>query len=192
MQERNQKTVYAYHQGTGEYLGETLADRSPLDVDEVWLVPAFATEQPPPSTGPRQVAVFRGEKWQVVADFRLVSLWSTLTAQRVHAVIGDTPASMSATELEPPLFAAWRDNHWTVDRDVERQAKVAEVELKVSACRAEADREIVPLQDAVDLEMATPGELAQLKAWKTYRVMLNRVPQQTGYPTQIEWPTAPA
>jgi len=57
--------------------------------------------------------------------------------------------------------------------------------------RAAATR-IAPLQDAVDLDDATAAEVAELKAWKQYRVALNRIDQQPGYPTTIEWPISPA
>ncbi|MDK1394842.1 tail fiber assembly protein [Pseudomonas protegens] len=50
---------------------------------------------------------------------------------------------------------------------------------------------IAPLQDAVDLDEATPGELASLKAWKQYRVAVNRVPEQQGYPGKVDWPRQP-
>lgn len=42
---------------------------------------------------------------------------------------------------------------------------------------------IAPLQDAVDLEMATADEVTKLKAWKTYRVLLSRV-------DLAQWPAA--
>ncbi|WP_095151904.1 tail fiber assembly protein [Pseudomonas sp. Irchel s3b5] len=58
--------------------------------------------------------------------------------------------------------------------------------------RAVADRAIAPLQDAVDIDEATDAEVLLLKAWKKYRVALSRVPEQVGYPSTIEWPTAPA
>lgn len=54
--------------------------------------------------------------------------------------------------------------------------------------RAIADNAIAPLQDAVDIGDATDAELALLKAWKTYRVALNRLPDQAGYPTTVDWP----
>lgn len=50
---------------------------------------------------------------------------------------------------------------------------------------------IAPLQDAVDLEEATPDEVARLKLWKQYRIALNRVEQQAGYPAEIDWPRSP-
>ncbi|MBG6243198.1 MAG: phage tail protein [Candidatus Symbiopectobacterium sp. Dall1.0] len=46
-----------------------------------------------------------------------------------------------------------------------------------------------PLQDAVDLDMATEAEKTQLVAWKKYRVLLNRVDISTA--PDIAWPEAP-
>lgn len=47
-------------------------------------------------------------------------------------------------------------------------------------------------QDEVDVDEATDEDLAELKAWKKYRVALNRMPDQAGYPQAIDWPSAPA
>ncbi|MFW3895274.1 tail fiber assembly protein [Pseudomonas bharatica] len=58
--------------------------------------------------------------------------------------------------------------------------------------RAIADAAIAPLQDAVDLDEATEAEAALLKEWKRYRVALNRLPEQPGYPNSIDWPAPPA
>lgn len=63
---------------------------------------------------------------------------------------------------------------------------------EVARLRAIADAAIAPLQDAVDLEEATEAEVALLKEWKRFRVSLNRLPEQAGYPENIEWPTPPA
>ncbi|MCF7544353.1 tail fiber assembly protein [Pseudomonas petrae] len=48
---------------------------------------------------------------------------------------------------------------------------------------------IAPLQDAVDLDDATVSETALLKAWKQYRVAVNRI-DLTG--DIAEWPVQPA
>lgn len=53
-----------------------------------------------------------------------------------------------------------------------------------------ASERILPLQDAVDLDMATTEELAALTAWKKYRVLLNRVNTSTA--PDITWPEKPA
>ncbi len=54
------------------------------------------------------------------------------------------------------------------------------------------------LNDAIELEMATeeeeaelPVRVLQLKAWKTYGVLLGRVTAQSGWPTDVQWPVQP-
>ncbi|WP_269476234.1 tail fiber assembly protein [Pseudomonas guariconensis] len=69
---------------------------------------------------------------------------------------------------------------------------LAQVIAEITARRDVADRAIAPLQDAVDLDEATEAELAELKEWKRYRVALNRLPDQPGYPNEITWPVPPA
>lgn len=57
--------------------------------------------------------------------------------------------------------------------------------LSVAAVR------IAPLQDAVDLDDSTPEDVALLKLWKQYRVSVNRVTDQPGYPGTVTWPAPP-
>ncbi|WP_081009945.1 tail fiber assembly protein [Pseudomonas asplenii] len=54
-----------------------------------------------------------------------------------------------------------------------------------------ASLRIAPLQDAVDLGDATESEKSELKLWKQYRVSVNRVTEQEGFPSAVEWPEAP-
>lgn len=74
------------------------------------------------------------------------------------------------------------------------QALVGECNAQKSALT----NRISTLQDAIDLDMATPEEVAeqpvratQLKAWKTYGVLLGRVTTQPGWPPNVEWPAKP-
>lgn len=53
----------------------------------------------------------------------------------------------------------------------------------------EATAFIDPLSDAVDLDMSTPEEEVSLKAWRKYRVLLNRV--DVSLAPDIEWPVKP-
>lgn len=69
---------------------------------------------------------------------------------------------------------------------------LAAVVADLAQRRAAADAAIAPLQDAVDIDEATPDEEARLKLWKKYRVALSRVPEQEGYPNRIDWPAPPA
>ncbi|WGM02971.1 tail fiber assembly protein [Arsenophonus nasoniae] len=48
---------------------------------------------------------------------------------------------------------------------------------------------IIPLQDAVDLEMATEDEITQLRNWKLYRLNVYRT--DTSNAPDIDWPKKP-
>lgn len=72
---------------------------------------------------------------------------------------------------------------------IPKEQLITEAEQKKQALLAEANNEIAPLQDAVDLGMATDEEKAKLTAWKTYRVLLNRV--DTSISPNIDWPQKP-
>jgi hypothetical protein len=65
-------------------------------------------------------------------------------------------------------------------------------QTEITRLRSAADYAIAPLQDAVDVDEATDAELSVLKAWKKYRVALNRVADQADYPQAIQWPVVPA
>jgi hypothetical protein len=56
--------IYHYHFETGQYLGEGLADPSPLEED-VWLIPAWATEIEPPKVKDNEHAFFIDNEWSI-------------------------------------------------------------------------------------------------------------------------------
>ncbi|EAQ9852432.1 tail fiber assembly protein [Salmonella enterica] len=70
--------------------------------------------------------------------------------------------------------------------DYSPEELIAQAESKKSRLMQTANAEIAPLQDAVDLGIATTKETAALTEWKKYRVLLNRV--DTSNP---KWPTPP-
>ncbi len=55
----------------------------------------------------------------------------------------------------------------------------------------EAGLAMAPLQDAIDLGVATPEQGEHLNAWKFYRIELSEVPQQPGWPRTMVWPDKP-
>ncbi|MDT1012384.1 tail fiber assembly protein [Plesiomonas shigelloides] len=75
---------------------------------------------------------------------------------------------------------------WINTQPLSHEEAVAEAEAKKSRLLSEAAEKIGPLQDAVDLDMATPEEEAMLKEWKNYRVMTNRVDTSLG--ADAVWP----
>lgn len=66
---------------------------------------------------------------------------------------------------------------------------VAMANNKKAGLIAAATVAIGPLQDAADLGIATDEETSELKAWKTYRVILSRV--DTTRTSDIVWPSPP-
>ncbi|KJL63444.1 tail fiber assembly protein, partial [Enterobacter hormaechei subsp. steigerwaltii] len=56
-----------------------------------------------------------------------------------------------------------------------REEAIENAEALKAQLLSVAAQAIAPLQDAVDLSMATDDEMASLSAWKKYRVLLNRV-----------------
>ncbi|KWR88757.1 tail fiber assembly protein [Cupriavidus sp. IDO] len=56
------------------------------------------------------------------------------------------------------------------------------------ALLAAAALRIAPLQDAVDLEIASAADVAKLKAWKEYRVAVSRTNLTDG---ALSWPVKP-
>jgi len=124
----------------------------------------------------------------------------------LYAAAGTMPADL--VEVTPELF-----QQYAVDLPPEGKARVAGSDgmpawgdppalpdaviaarnrAQLEAHLAEAAARIAPLQDAADLDMATPAELDTLRAWKVYRVELARVEQQEGYPLRVQWPAPPA
>lgn len=73
--------------------------------------------------------------------------------------------------------------------EIPKEESVADAEQTKSSLLAQATMMIDPLQDAVDLDIATDEEIASLKEWKKYRVMVNRVDTSTA--PDINWPEKP-
>lgn len=61
--------VYSYNPATGEFVGDDVADPSPLE-DGVWLIPANATTVAPPAPQPGKAIVWTGSAWALKADHR--------------------------------------------------------------------------------------------------------------------------
>ncbi|MFP1868700.1 tail fiber assembly protein [Lonsdalea quercina] len=76
-----------------------------------------------------------------------------------------------------------------VDDDSIAEMEKSVISNKLDRLMDTATGKISPLQDAVDLEIATDEEIAQLKAWKKYRVELMRTDVTA---EKITWPEMPS
>lgn len=72
---------------------------------------------------------------------------------------------------------------------IETQEPLFIATSRKAAAMDEAGQAMAPLQDAVDVGMATDAEAALLTEWKKYRVLLNRVDVSAA--PNITWPEAP-
>lgn len=180
--------IYNYHPLTKEFLSEGIADADPL-VEGNWLIPAHATTVPAPGVQSGYVPVFDGSEWQQTEDHRGVSIYDITTAQKSEIKeLGKLPDGV--TTIAPDVeFPKWNGKKWVTDKTAKKESDIAASEAQKQYLLSEAAEAIAPLQDAVDLDMATPEEEALLKAWKKYRVLLNRV--DTSLAPDIDWPQKP-
>lgn len=182
--------VYAINHETGEYVGQALADPSPLE-EGVWLVPALAYLDPPPDALPGWARIRQGDGWRQVEDHRGEVAYDTATRQAVTwAALGALPAGYT---LQTPgtEFDAWVDGEWQLDKAAQAAALMQRASQKKGLLLQYASSKISILQDAVEQEMATDAETKELAAWKSYRVLVNRVDVESSAPAASDWPTAP-
>lgn len=68
---------------------------------------------------------------------------------------------------------------------------LAAVQDRLSRELRRANSAVTIYQDRVDVDDATATDVALLRAWKVYRVGLNRLPDQESFPHSLTWPTVP-
>lgn len=179
-------TVYNLSAGTGEFIGKGNAYIPPQTG-----LPAYCTDVLPPQTSAGKVAVFDAEtaNWNVMDDHRGATVFDTVTGEQIHITApGALPENV--TLLSPTgIYQKWDGRQWVDDPEAERAATMAKMSEMKSVLMTQASKAIAPLQDAVELEIATDDEQAQLAAWKTYRVLLNRTDTEA---PEIIWPEKPA
>ncbi|MER2297616.1 MAG: tail fiber assembly protein [Pseudomonas sp.] len=180
------------HRGTGEFLGVSAADPSPLEPD-VWAFPAYSYQIDPPVLQAGVAALINRDNngWELVADHRGATVYTTDTGEpRQWLALGDLPEGYT---LQAPSteFDKWEGEQWVPD-----EAAIAEA-ARIAAYRTQslasqfATARINTLQDAVDLDMATEAEAAALTAWKVYRVELSRMDITSTAPADDDWPASP-
>lgn len=104
--------------------------------------------------------------------------------------LGPLPGDLTATP-RPSEFHEWGGSAWALNAPAQAAAGAAQVKQQRDVALREAATRIAPLQDAVDLGLATAEEAGLLSQWKAYRVQLSRIEQQAGFPLSVEWPPAP-
>lgn len=81
---------------------------------------------------------------------------------------------ITALAEQPDVNYLYSDGVFTAPV-IEAEDVVFLASSRLAAEMDDANRTIAPLQDAVDISMATDEETARLAEWKKYRVMLSRI-----------------
>lgn len=185
--EAGEIVVFNYDSHTRAYLSQS-AEYLPVGVS----IPANACTDKPLKAKSGYV-VCRNSKltgWEYQADHRGETVWNTETGESMQITApGDYPVNTTLYEPATP-YDKWNGERWVTDEEAQKTAEVAQANATKAALITNASEQIAPLQDAVDLDMATDDEKACFDAWRKYRVLLTRV--DTSSAPAITWPEAPA
>ncbi|KER01350.1 tail fiber assembly protein [Photorhabdus temperata] len=107
------------------------------------------------------------------------------------------PIYLSVAELESKnipesldISGKWFfDGKKIIPRIYTLEERIHQIENQKTEKMVATNMTIQPLQDSIDLDIATDKEIEQLIAWKKYRVLLSKV--DTSQPDRIQWPETP-
>ncbi len=154
-------------------------------------LPANCTDIAPPDIPASHIAIFDAETqtWSLHEDHRGEMVYDTTTGNQVY-ISAPGPLPENVTSVSPGgEYQKWdgKAKVWVKDEAAEKAAQLRQAEETKSRLLQMASEKIAPLQDAVDLGIATDDEKARLDEWKKYRVLVNRM--DTAAP---DWPERPA
>ncbi|EBC2855102.1 tail fiber assembly protein [Salmonella enterica] len=175
--------VYNLRSDTNEFIGAGDAYIPPHTG-----LPANCTDIAPPDIPDSHIAVFDAETetWRLHEDHRGETVYDTTTGNQVY-ISSPGPLPENVTSVSPDgKYQKWNGKAWVKDEVAETAARLREAEGTKSRLLQTAAEKIAPLQDAVDLEIATDDEKVQLDEWKKYRVLVSRVDT-----TNPDWPDVP-
>jgi len=178
--------IYNYDSVTGEFLGTSEARLGPVEKMEgrmKYLIPAYATDVAPPEVedGDGQTAMWDEtvSAWKTVEDHRGETVYDTGTGRSVMLTdLGQLPGNITVTA--PGNCQKW---------DESKKAWVTDIETLSETIRAERDSRLA----VCDWTQAIDSPLSDgMKAeWQIYRQALRDIPEQDGFPDDVNWPDEP-
>ena len=176
-------TVYNLSADTSEFIG-----KGDAYIPAYTGLPAYCTDVAPPAAPEGIVPVFDFQvyEWKLLEDHRGTVVYDINTGNAIKInKLGPLPADVVFIAPDGN-YSKWDGNKWVRDEVAENAAMKMQNEQEKQALLTLAASQIAPLQDAVDLDIATDSEKELLLALKKYRVMLNRVDV-----SDPEWPEKP-
>lgn len=127
--------------------------------------------------------------WETCVDHRgKIAYRKEDRSEYIIDYLGDIKEDV--TWLKPEtVFDYWDGDKWVTDKEAQKQDAIQSAKYEKRYRIDRASEIIQPLQDAVDLDMATEEEKIQLRSWKLYRLNLHRKDISTA--PDIEWPEKP-
>jgi len=117
--------IFNYDQLTGEYLSTTVADLDPLD--QLPLIPAYATDVTTITPTAGSVATFNGTVWSEIEDHRGATVYDTTSKEESTITdLGVIPADK--TEIVPDVYTTWDGSAWVVDLPAAKTAEQTKVD----------------------------------------------------------------
>lgn len=164
--------VYNFRVDTNEYIGASDSYIPPHTG-----LPANCTTVKPGNTPDGFVSVFdvASQSWVKTEDHRGQTVYSIDSgASILISVLGPLPENVTSCGPNG-MFESWNGTEWVKDEKAEQAALIAQNQEQKNNLMKLANANITPLQDAVDLDLATDDEKNDLIEWKKFRIEVNRV-----------------
>jgi len=155
----------------GYFVGVTTADPSPLEPD-VYLIPGGAVDAPAPTIPEGQRAKWDNGQW-VLED---------IPPQKPEQPYDSWTYDEETNEWVPPVAKPDENAEW----DEENLEWIPGDVVLARNARTQRDT-LLSQSDWTQV----PDAPVDQQAWANYRQALRDVPQQAGFPTDINWPTKP-
>ena len=156
----------------GYFVGVTTADPSPLEPD-VYLIPGGAVDAPAPTVPEGQRAKWENGKW----------VFEDIPPEKPEQPYPSWTYDEETNEWAPPVAKPDDNAEW----DEENLGWIPGDVVLARNARQKRD----PLLESSDWTVLPDAPVADKQAWKDYRQALRDVPQQDGFPTDIDWPVKP-
>ncbi|HGJ5854762.1 tail fiber assembly protein [Arsenophonus nasoniae] len=128
----------------------------------------------------------KNERWILVRDYRGEKAYNKATGEMEEIKeIGELPENLTNIAPDVP-FPVWDGEKWVTDKEAEKKDAIQSAKYEKQSRIRQATENIQPLQDAVDLNLATEEEKNKLKEWKIYRLSTYRIDESNA--PDIQWP----
>jgi hypothetical protein len=102
-----------------------------------------------------------------------------VTSNPSQDILSSYPEGTIEVPLKPSSFHEWSGSNWVKNASLENESLATQARAQRNSLLAASDWTQIP--DAP----------VNAQAWATYRQELRDIPQQAGFPANINWPTAP-